>query len=591
LNSDTLYNYAKQAKQLAVSLKNERAISLADNYLGFSFLKKGEYDSILSICDANLGRIDSKKNPDIRAHFLNLRALTLLRKKKFKESLAEFYNVLDFSEKHKDTLYQVIARNGIGLVYKHMGQPKEAIGWYYTALRASTNPYYCEYYNAPFSNMATAYSKLGRYDSAEVYIQKAIVAARKYQILDFLSGSLCELANIYIHTNRSSLAEEPLKESLSIRKELNDPVGIILDKSQLALYYANNGDPGKGISLCNEAIEMAENKNLRFLLPQLYESIAVSYKKAGDFEKYSEILSLLIDVKDSSYRANSADALAETKERYRAEKRENIINQQELFITQQKLAISKKNYWLYGSALLVLFASMAAYMAFMNYRRKKNMELILMVEREKRMAEMAIHEAEENERKRIAADLHDSLGAYAASIASNIEHLPAIDQTSQVALQELKANSQSIVSQLNDTIWVLKRDSLLLTAISDRLKQFIQRIQSSYPSFSIDVSEEIATDHMLSPSQAFHLFQILQEAVTNALKHSGGDKITIHLKGNGSWSVAVADNGRGFNPVSPGEQGNGINNMKQRSGNERWGIVWSENEPSGTIVTINPTTN
>jgi signal transduction histidine kinase len=47
----------------------------------------------------------------------------------------------------------------------------------------------------------------------------------------------------------------------------------------------------------------------------------------------------------------------------------------------------------------------------------------MILEKEKDMSQQAVTRAEENERKRIAADLHDSLGAYAASIASNIAHL------------------------------------------------------------------------------------------------------------------------------------------------------------------------
>ncbi|MEI9809577.1 MAG: hypothetical protein WDO16_17855 [Bacteroidota bacterium] len=120
----------------------------------------------------------------------------------------------------------------------------------------------------------------------------------------------------------------------------------------------------------------------------------------------------------------------------------------------------------------------------------------------------------------MAADLHDNLGAYAASIASNIDHLSFKDGSAgnAVPLQELRNNSQAIVSQLGDTIWALKKDALSLTAISDRLKVFIQRIQPSYPDVTIDVMEKIETDHLLPPSQAFHLFQISQEAINNAIK-------------------------------------------------------------------------
>ena len=216
----------------------------------------------------------------------------------------------------------------------------------------------------------------------------------------------------------------------------------------------------------------------------------------------------------------------------------------------------------------------------------------LAVEEEKRIAAKAIADAEEQERKRIAADLHDNLGAYAASIASNIDHikiLPA-DQGTVTAMQELRNNSRAIVSQLNDTIWVMKKDALSLTAISDRLKIFIQRIQSSYPTIKIDVMENIADDHLLPPSQAFHLFQILQEAINNAVRHSGGNEVIVSIQSNSAWKITVSDNGKGFDSFSE-KEGNGLMNMKARSKEAGWTIEWKSNEPTGTQLIITPTTN
>ena len=114
-------------------------------------------------------------------------------------------------------------------------------------------------------------------------------------------------------------------------------------------------------------------------------------------------------------------------------------------------------------------------------------------------------EARETERKRIAADLHDNLGAYAASIASNIDNLKSSQPglATVPALGDLRSNAQEMVSQLNDTIWVMKKDALALTAISDRLKIFMQRIASAYPAISLDVLEDISRTTSCLPRGPF----------------------------------------------------------------------------------------
>ena len=198
----------------------------------------------------------------------------------------------------------------------------------------------------------------------------------------------------------------------------------------------------------------------------------------------------------------------------------------------------------------------------------------------------AVLKAEEKERQRIAADLHDNLGAFAAAISSNVDHISASqkDITELKVYEELKANSQSMVSQLNDTIWVLTKEILALTAISDRLKVFIQRLHNSYPSIQTDVTEKINSDHLLAPIQAFHLFNILQEAIINALKHSRGSQILITIESDDNWSIIVADNGNGFQPNE--RTGNGLINMKNRTKEAGWTINWEPNVPQGIKLII-----
>jgi signal transduction histidine kinase len=158
-------------------------------------------------------------------------------------------------------------------------------------------------------------------------------------------------------------------------------------------------------------------------------------------------------------------------------------------------------------------------------------------------------------------------------------------------MEELRANSQSIVSQLNDTIWVLKKKSLFLTSISDRLKVFIQRMQSSYGHIKLDVVECIGTDHLLPPSQAFQLLQVLREAVNNAVRHSKAREIKVLIESDDSaWRITVADDGKGMSRVIA-QEGNGLENMKSRSKEAGWEIKWQSNLPTGTRLTIAPTTN
>ncbi|MBL0357803.1 MAG: hypothetical protein IPP72_13360 [Chitinophagaceae bacterium] len=454
-------------------------------------------------------------------------------------------------------------------------------------MRTSTDTLLLEKYAILFANLATNYNGLNSTDSAFYYVKKAISCARKHENLFALSNSLAIASELYVKAGQPKFSEPLLKEVVAIRKQIGDPFYTASDLAQLGYYYAHYGQPEKGIAVCNEGIELAKKYKLGTKLFFLYESLADNYKAMGNTAEYARVMEDIIGLKDSVYASNSSDALADLNAKYELQKKENTIIQQHFDLVQ-------KTYWMYGIAALLLFGGLLWYINYKNNKRKQEQKMALALMEEKRIAEKAILVAQELERKRIAADLHDNLGAYAAAISSNVDYISLVNEngSSNKAYEELKSNSQAIVSQLNDTIWVLTKEVLALTAISDRLKVFIMRLQNSYPAVQIDVKEDIQTDGLLAPMQAFHLFKILQEAIINSLKHSNCDTITITIQSNLEWRITIEDNGSGLpDTPKPTTGGNGVYNMKNRSKAAGWSIEWETNKPGGTKVVIAATTN
>ncbi|MEI9943978.1 MAG: ATP-binding protein [Chitinophagaceae bacterium] len=587
LHPDTLLLYSEQAQAIAKDLRRKNDEVKAMYYISFALTNKGLIDSSLAIADRCLQLLATMGNdPLLKGNLLNQKGRCFMRKNQYKEAIDMGYQVIEGAEKSRDTLLQMKGKTLIGWAYLEIGQTKEALKWHLNALSTTADTLMLEQYSILFANLAINYNGIGKPDSAFYYINKAIAYSRRNENLFALSNSLAIQAQIFVRTDQAILAEAPLKETVEIRKIIGDPFYIVSDMSQLGLYYANNGQPDKGIEICKEGIAIANEYKMDTKLFFLYGTLAENYKAAGDFSKYAETLESIISLKDSVYQKNSATALAEMQTKYELQRKENTIIQQELDLT-------KKNYLFYGAVLFSILAAVAGYFIFRAYQRKQKIKMQLAVEKEKRLSEKAINEAEEKERKRIAADLHDNLGAYAASMASNLDYIQVqqTNTTSSDMFRELRNNSMAIISQLNDTIWVLKKDELSLTAISDRIKVFISRIRPSYPDINIDVKEKIAYDHRLSSSQAFHLYRIVQEAISNALKHSKANGIVIRIAGDQkTWLVTVTDNGKGMNGIQDASGGNGLVNMQKRSAEAGWNIDWASNG-GGTSVTIAPTTN
>lgn len=572
LNKDSLFNYAVKAKAYATALHQMAEERLADYYLAYSYYRKGMPDTAYKILAALLPAAGQRPLDKLRADLLLLKGRCLVRMQQYKEALPVYYTVLNEAEAANDTLNQMKAMSGIGWTLNRTGDNKGALHWFLRGISLSASPAFRNKTIYLYTNAAVIYNSFGRYDSSEYYVQKAIGFARKAENLSDLAGSLGMHAGNMMDMGTPAAAEKPLQEALDVTKKIGDPNDVITQMGTLAAYYTDINQPQKSIGLCLKAIDLVNQYQLPAKLFFLYDMLARGYKAAGLYKEYGETLDRLLVLKDSAYTRNSAEAMAELQTRYEVQKKENTI-------IQQRLNLVKKDYLIYFSSLFFLLTLCAAFFGFRSYRKRQRLK-----------SRLAVTSAEEKERKRIAADLHDNLGAYAASIASNLNRIhlpaPAADENS-LALDEIRQHSKAIVSDLSDTIWALKKEALALTAISDRLKTFIQRLQPSYPGVSIEIQEHIEIDHLLTPSQGFHLFQTIQEAVNNALKHSHGRHVHVYIEGTAEqWKISIADDGTGLPAGETSGEGNGLYNMRNRAAEAGWDIEWKRQEPSGTAVII-----
>ena len=582
LSSDTLFHYAGLAERLSKSLKSNHGFILSQYYYMYFLIKKGSVDSALSMCDRYIVMLGSNKNEEkTYLHLLGTKAGLLIKLNRYKESFSTYYKLLDESEKVNDTLNELSAYNGLGWVNMEMDNNNEALKFFYIAVQnpaVNDTESYGMYYSFIFSNMASVYNSIKKNDSAEYYINKAIILSERFENLTSLANALAIKADIMSGTRRNKNAENLLLRVIDIRKLIGDPYFIVSDLSQLAIYYYHNSQPQKGIATALQGINMAIKNNLSSKLPLLYDALAQSYKAAGDYKMYSETLRKIITLKDSLYEKNSAEALAEVQGKYEVQKKENTI-------AQQKLNIIKGNNLFYGALSLLGFIIVLSAVLFFSYRKRQLLKARLIQEEEKRQSEIAVNNAAEKERKRIAADLHDNMGAYATAIIANVDDMMVNKNiVNEPAFATLKANAGELMSNLRDTIWASNKERISLINISDRFKNYIQKIVKAYPQINIEITEAISCNPFFSPVQALNIFRILQEACTNALKHSNVNNIYIHFKSDEHFCINISDKGTGIIDENYMGNGNGINNMRLRAQEAGLHFSIQQNEPGVTVM-------
>jgi signal transduction histidine kinase len=601
LNRDSLDVYGPQIKELVQKSNNKRNISLGWLAYGNWYFRWGWSDSALVYIEPEISKnpVSNKTTRDIYFKLHRAKAFYLGSKSRFEEALAVLYKILPEAESFRDTLNIGLVSNTIGSVTLALGKPREALGWMNKAMNIAKGSRHSTEILAPaFINMGNAYADLNLNDSAVLFLKKALPLCKQLENLHYTATVLRVQSALYSKQGNYKEAEKSLLEMMAVRRKTS-PISLLIDDNvELAKFYASTGQIAMAIKICKDNLQRGpiENSSNEIGLvltndPKVrivfLEVLAGLYKQDGRPNEFAATMEELLAAKDSLYAANSVDAIATLQTQYEVQKKENTI-------LQQKYDLQRKNFRFYSALVIMLIVLISAYIFFHFYRKQQQVKLTAMMEKEKRLSEEAIKQAEEKERTRIAADLHDNLGAHAASMAANISYIQMTDadDISKNAMYELRNNSAAIIAQLNDTIWVLKKEVLALTAVSDRLKTFINQLRRSYPDISIEVEEDIQSDIKLPASQAFHLYRMLQEAINNALKHSKGTKVMVRIVAGTHWEASVQDNGQGMSTSGQGSSGGfGLQNMKERSDEAGWMVSWHSLNHGGTKVLISPTTN
>lgn len=168
--------------------------------------------------------------------------------------------------------------------------------------------------------------------------------------------------------------------------------------------------------------------------------------------------------------------------------------------------------------------------------------------------------AHASERRRVARDLHDGLAQELAFIVVLSQQLDTANCTGTVdhlkrAAEHALAESRSLISDLT-TAEVAPLDGLL----ADTARRFGSR-------FGVKVDVEVERDVVVDREQSVALLRILDEALANAARHGGAQRVGIRLsRSAGSSLLSIADDGKGFDPAdaSAGE-GFGLTSMRERA--------------------------
>ncbi len=541
-NFNLAISHNEKALLLFTGLKYDTLMAKTLAALGTNYWQKGENDKALQYLFKALKINETLNTKKEKAACYN--QISMVYQSQDKIKLAEEFagKSMDIIAGMPPDLTHISTLHNLANIYGMQGK-------YADALRLdSIGLSYCEKLNVKFNksmfydNMANCFYFSKQFPKSVEYHLKANSIDSSFRNNKQMGDTYCNLGILYEEFGNSEQAIAYYLRSLELCKESGYKIGVKNALGQLSKLYFRLNKPAEAFQMQSESI--------------LY--------------------------KDSVINEASEQKIAELQTLFDTEKKKQQIAQQELKINKRNILL----FVLMAAFMLTIFIFRLIYYRY-KFQQERKLQQELIKEEAKRSS--AILESEENERQRLARELHDGVGQLLSASKLNLSAL-----SNNHCTDEEKQRLQYSMDILDDSIREIRNishnmvpDVLLKHGLQRAVKDFISRINIARK-INIHFESNGFEEDMLDETGKLMLYRIIQESVNNAMKYAEASNINIQLSADiHEISLLMEDNGKGFDVMEAKQKGGiGLKNIQLRTEYLKGKLEIESSPQNGTTIII-----
>ena len=501
-------------------------------------------------------------------------------------------------------------------IYNNIGNDEYSQGNYTTAIEYYMKSIHISEKNNDLDRLALSYNNLGNIytnelkspQKAVVYYTKSLDIEKKKANDEGIATELINIGNVLASQSKFTEAEKTLEDALHIFEKIKDNGGAAKTLESLGVLYTLAGNDLKAISSFEKCIDYKEKYNNHIDLTNVYIGLGTVYYHQKNYQRslyfsfkalelsritgnksqaqhiydgiykayaglgqYNLAYKYLLEystLKDTLLNATISRQIIDIQEKYEKGKMEQKVAMQNLEIKNKSL---QRNGLLAFLALAIIIFSSLLYFIFQKLKNEKllylrntqlkDKEIVNLVQQSEIKSMMSMAEGQENERQRISRELHDRVGSMLSLIKLNLSNYEQEDKSFVKENLSLLENTYQEVRNISHNL-----HSGLLTrfGLKAALKDLKNTVES-HNTIRVNLSfhEEELT---MSKDTEVTIFKVIQELVTNTLKHANAKNLDIQINGSEdeTISVSVEDDGNGFDVRSDHHEGIGLKNIRYR---------------------------
>ncbi len=573
-------------KYLYQNSEHEQLFSFIDDCLvnadlerqGDLILLKGEYyryiskpDSTIKYLDIYLNKYPNDLDKSLKAYWH--KGIAYDMKGNSSESIKILVEADSLGQESQDTFIRSRILNSIGVVANSNRSYELALEYYkksYTLIDTLNDQEGLAMY---YLNIGDSYKYLKEYEKSRISVDKSIGISRNHNLTNTLLNGLGAKGYLYYQQGDLDNATKIYEEKLEVERTIGNDQRLASSILTLAYYHSLRKDRKKAYGFFNEAENMLKDIQVDQLKNQMYAvKKEISYN-FGDYKQAYQDFARYKGFKDSLNEVGRKAELDDLLVKYETEKNEkeivtlNLENEKKDSVIRRSRIVQG----LFGSLALALIGLM--FFVRKQFQNKsllqdKQLELeqekIKQLEAENKLVSLSsMLNGQEEERNRLARDLHDGLGGMMASISNRYSSL-IMNHPSLPSSESTK--TQAMINEACEELRRISRDlvpaSLYLMGLDGAVEDMMERYQSEYNLvFDLQV---IGKAKSLDEKQKVLVYRMIQELLHNTIKHAEADHVLVQLHyDNEDLKLLVEDNGKGFN-IEDKYQGLGMRSLQSR---------------------------
>ncbi|WNB17323.1 ATP-binding protein [Marivirga arenosa] len=502
------------------------------------------------------------------------------------KALSYFYDAIELNKKINYKRGLVI--NYINLAnYYNSTNVDLSLSYYQEALRLIEND--DSKLNAILNmNIGTIYSSndttYSNNDSAIYYYLNSLKVFKDLKDTARLSSLHHNLGLLYEQNENLNASLSNYQKSLTFARRTNNKYTISEELMAVGVVLLKLKKADEALNLFEESLEIAINIGDENRKMHLYSNIVKSKMQLGEVNEASYYFEKFNKLRDSLYSTERMKEVKNLETKYETELKEAEIKEQQKAIEQKNF---QKNLFLGLSFFLVLLviSTIWFFLQKQDYLKKLKNEEIANMKTEQELKELnAMMHGQEEERNRIASDLHDRLGAR----LSSIKLLFQSDQNGngETLKSKLLDNINEAIKETREISHNLSTDMLSRFGLETALKDIVRTINEA-EKIKADLSI-YGLQKRLSLEIERNIYHIVLELINNTIKHAEAQQISIQISlVDDEINLFYEDDGKGFDVQNVVDSGLGMRSIYARINTINGAVYFNSKPGQGINVVMN----